>query len=298
MSKEGKFGINQPIKDKIAKFPELFESFKELTIYSILSEKSLGIIIDILETRKEIPEPLSRIINIYDRFSELSEVKLTPENIELMNKAIKYFEEWFYSGAWTKVTNKQNENPNAYAYFSVPAVLINAMAKFKEKPEYLGQIQDFDKEKLKSLISEIDIYVSNYMSKDRLEALLRENLNEDKKRKIEYLSKNRESILRAYENAKSFYLTYLNGNKQIGAYNASDLYFLKTCLIAGEIRRREEKVQKDKYIFLPDNKVYDVKGSYEVFDFSQGSDKYSSMHYPKERLLFTQFVVEYLRNKK
>lgn len=69
-------------------------------------------------------------------------------------------------------------------------------------------------------------------------------------------------------------------------------------LIAAEMNRREYQKDPKYYLFVPDKDIAKGRENYVWFDFSQGEDKHSSMHYHKDRLLYAQFVVEYLKTKK
>ena len=87
-------------------------------------------LLDILESRSKSPVPLSQIVNVLDKFSYLQkklESELTEEDITLVKFTIKYFENWFYRGEWTHIPDrsKKNQDITPYAYFSVPAGIIN-----------------------------------------------------------------------------------------------------------------------------------------------------------------------------
>ncbi len=76
---------------------------------------------------------------------------------------------------------------------------------------------------------------------------------------------------------------------------AADLYFLKTCLIAAEMMRRQDEAHQ-QHIFIPDQRFATPKNEYAPFDFSGKNQRGSLtvMHYPTHRLPYAKWVVEYL----
>ncbi|MDQ5954473.1 MAG: hypothetical protein QG583_401 [Patescibacteria group bacterium] len=264
---------------------------------SLEDQKQREILLDILESRSKEPVPLSEIIKVFDKFSDISKVELTPEDIKLVNFTIKYFENWFYSGEWAKVSQKQNKNPNAYAYFSVPAGLVNVITKLKDNRENPKEITSFDSQKLSLFVNEVKSFVNEFLSKERLESVLKEDLNPAKKEKVEFLYKNREAIFKEFLNSEKSVQDELRGIRGSGS-QAPDLYLLKTILIGAEIIRREQEIDPKYYVFSPEKEMKKSEDNYVWFDFSRGKDRHSSMHYHQDRILFSKFVAEYLRSKK
>lgn len=279
-------------------FSESDKGLLKLLKDSLTNSKQRELLLDILESRSETPVPLSKIITVLEKFSDLQKIELTQEDIALLNFTVKYFENWFYSGEWTKVSQKQNKNQDAYAYFSVPAGIVNVITKFKDSKESSGTIVDFNSEKLIQLQKEVRDFAIKFLSKERLEFLLKENLNQEKRKKIEYIYNNREEIMNAFILSEKSVQNELNGTRGSSGSKAPDLYLLKTCLIAAEMNRREYERDPKYYVFIPGKDIAKGRENYVWFDFSQGKDKHSSMHYHKDRLLYTQFVVEYLKTKK
>ena len=251
---------------------------------------------DTLGPRTKDPLPLSEIVAIFERYEDLSNIALTSNDIELINFTIKYFENWFYSGEWTRVSQKQNKNPKAYAYFSVPAGIINMLAKLKDSANNNDeQIISFDKTRLNKLQEEVRTFAERFLSEERLKRLLQEKLNPEKKFRVELINSNRARMFDIFNQSERSVENELTGRRGSGS-KAPDLYLVKTALIAAEMIRREQMLDPGHYIFIPDKNTID--SSYQRFDFSGGADSFSSMHYHKARLPYAKFLVEYLRTKK
>jgi hypothetical protein len=265
---------------------------------SLTDSKQREILLDVLEARSKPPVPLSEIINVLEKFSNLEKIELTEKDLELLSFTVKYFENWFYSGEWTKVSQKQNKNPDAYAYFSVPAGIVNLITKFKDSSESSDKIVGFDRTRLANLQKDVEDFATQFLSKERLESILKENLNPEKREKIEYLYNNRESIMNAFLLSKKSVEKELSGGQGSSGSKAPDLYLLKTCLIGAEMIRREHAKDPKYYVFTPQKEIMSGKENYVWFDFSQGKNRHSSMHYHKERLLYAQFMVQCLENRK
>lgn len=256
------------------------------------------ILLDMLSVRTEDPIPLSEIVNVLEKFRDLAEIELTSEDIRLINFTIKYFENWFYEGGWAKISKKQNDNINAYAYFSVPAGIVNLFTKLKDSAESAEEIISFDSEKLSGLQKEVRDFVITFLSKERLETILKQDLNPEKREKIECVLKNRENMLRTFYESEKSVENELKGGRGSSGSTAGDLYLLKTALIAAEMKRREQEMDPKHYVFVPDIEIATNAERYRWFDFSQGKDEHSSMHYPNDRIAYAKFLVEYLGTKK
>ena len=265
---------------------------------SLTDSKQREMLLDVLEARSKPPVPLSEIINVLEKFSNLQRIELTEKDLELLSFTVKYFENWFYSGEWAKISQKQNKNPDAYAYFSVPAGIVNLITKFKDSSESSDKIVGFDRTRLAKLQKEVEDFAVQFLSKERLESILKENLNPEKREKIEYLYNNRESIMDAFLLSKKSVEKELSGGQGSSGSKAPDLYLLKTCLIGAEMMRREHAKDPKYYVFTPQKEIMSGKENYVWFDFSQGKNRHSSMHYHKERLLYAQFMVQCLENRK
>ncbi|MCX6752093.1 MAG: hypothetical protein NTZ87_01150 [Candidatus Nomurabacteria bacterium] len=291
-----------------------FKGTRELLNGSLFSESDKGLLLllkdsladagrrkkllDMLSYRHEDPVPLSQIIQVFDKFSDLqANVELTPEDIKLVNFAIKYFENWFYDGAWAKISHKQNENPNAYAYLSVPAGIINLLTKLKDSAKSADEIVGFDPHRLVELQKEVRGFADAYLLSERLRAILKEKLNPEKKEKTEFILENHEAMLRTFHESERSVQSELVSGSGSSHSKAPELYLVKTALIAREKMRREQ-AGSDHWVFVPDVKIDIDRGRYQLFDFSEGQDGHSSMHYPKDRIPYARFLVEYLRTRK
>jgi len=248
---------------------------------SLKDPKQRERLLDVLESRSESPLPLAEIITVFDRFSEIQNQLgrgLTENDIKLLRFTIKYFEDWFYRGKWTIIPERPEaeEDEKPYAYFSVPAGIINLATKFKEKNELVDKIGGFDQARLVDLQNEVGRFAAGLFSNELKSSMSRAELHGAR----DVFKRSARSV----ENATGPY-----GNK------AGDLYFLKTCLVAAEMNRRQQKVGS-AHIFIPDAIIPPGKNEYIPFDFSNGQDpKNNSMHYPTHRIAYCKFVVEYLR---
>ena len=236
---------------------------------SLTDSKQREMLLDVLEARSKPPVPLSEIINVLEKFSNLEKIELTEKDLELLSFTVKYFENWFYSGEWTKVSQKQNKNPDAYAYFSVPAGIVNLITKFKDSSESSDKIVGFDRTRLANLQKDVEDFATQFLSKERLESILKENLNPEKREKIEYLYNNRESIMNAFLLSKKSVEKELSGGQGSSGSKAPDLYLLKTCLIGAEMIRREHAKDPKYYVFTAQKEIMSGKENYVWFDFSQ-----------------------------
>ena len=109
-------------------------------------------LLDMLESRKAPPVPLSSIITVLEKFSRLKEglrSTLTEEDVKLLSFTNRYFEAWFYRGDWTAVPERPEQEP--WAYFSAPAGIVNMLTKIKELPEYTERVGSFDAKRLQTL---------------------------------------------------------------------------------------------------------------------------------------------------
>ncbi len=228
----------------------------------------------------------------------MGKIELTPEDIKLINFTIKYFENWFYAGKWAQVSHKQNQNPKAYAYFSVPAGILNVLTKVKDSQTSPKGIVGFDLERLEELQKEVRDFATRYLSADRLESILSGDLGEEKRAQVQFLYDNREAMLRTFSESERSVQDEFRGGRGSSGSKAPELYLLKTCLIAAEMSRRQQEIDANHYVFVPDEKISTHADRYQMFDFSLGRDNHSSMHFPKDRIAYGRFLVEYLRSKK
>ncbi|MEK7583514.1 MAG: hypothetical protein AAB483_03905 [Patescibacteria group bacterium] len=243
---------------------------------SLQDSKRRGKLLDILESRTQNPVPLSEIITVFDKFSHLQEKlrgEITPADIRLLQFTVKYFENWFYRGAWVKLPERAagQEDENPYAYFSVPAGLLNLLTKIKEMPEYSNQLGSFDRGRLSELQAQVRSFATGLLSKTQLD--------------------NRQAMITTFTESER------SVSHELGprGHEAGDLYFLKTCIVAAEMLRRQRLENPDR-VFTPDAKMATPRNEYVLFDFSAGkASRYNSMHYPTFRLPYCKFVVEYLR---
>ena len=171
------------------------------------------------------------------------------------------------------------------------------VAKFKDSTEFPNKIISFDLQRLAQLQSDVHNFVVKFLSKERLEALLKENLNPEKRQKIESLYNNRENIMSAFLASEKSVENEIRGGRGSSGSKAPDLYLMKTCLIGAELNRREHAKEPKYYVFTPQIETTKNTENYVWFDFSQGKDKHSSMHYPKDRILYARFLAEYLETK-
>lgn len=263
---------------------------------SLSNREKRELLFDIFGDRAQTPLPLSEIIKVLEKFENLSKTELTKEDIKLINFTIKYIEGWFYSGEWAKISHKQNQQEHAYAYFSVPAGIVNMITKFKDSNKSKDEIVGFDKNQLAKIQKEVELFAQDYLASERLETLLKENLNQNKREKIQFLYEHRVTILSSFLESQKLVKAELEGGKGTSGSKASDLYLIKTSLIAAEMARRSQILEGNHYVFNPG--IITGKDEYELFDFSQGKDEYSSMHYPTNRIIFNKFLVEYFRTRK
>jgi len=272
---------------------------------SLGNETNRKILVDVLEQRTGEPVPLSQIITIPDHFNSLQkqlEGKITEKDIKWINSMIKYFEDWFYSGKWTHIPINQEDNPNTYAYFSVPAGIINFFTKIKDTPEYSNKINGFDRGKLNEFWTQVNNFEEKFMSKENLEQLLEETEIQEKERgTIENILKYRDTIRDLFKRSKGSVLRefkeYSTTERKVNSGSkAQDLYFMKTCLIAAT-----KLMKEGNKIFMPDLTVFQgQENNYEIYDMSTGKDKtgLSKMHYHPLRLPYCKFVVKYLQQIK
>lgn len=262
-------------------FSESDRGLLKLLKSSLGDERRRRSLLDVLESRSESPLPLSEIIAVFDKFGNLHEnlrQEITEDDIKLLQFAIKYFENWFYRGKWviTPERPEKKDNENSYAHFSVPAGIINMMTKFKETDELTDELKGFNQERLADLINNIEKFASGLFSGELKKVMKPADLHGA----MNVFKKSEKSV----KNATGAY-----GNK------AGDLYFLKTCLVAAEMARRQRE-EDSRHVFIPDTTFSSAKNEYVPFDFSGGKDpKNNSMHYPTHRIPFCKFVVEYLR---
>lgn len=242
-------------------------------------------LLDVLESRSEKPLPLSEIIKVFDKFSDLQTQLakgLTADDIKLLRFTIKYFEDWFYRGGWTTVPDRAQagRDDKPYAYFSVPAGIINLVTKAKELPGLAGTLGGFDQGRLDDLEKGVHKFAAGLLAgspKMSQPALAMPEGDRQNAWQVFLQSE------RSFKSATGPY-----GNP------AGDLYFLKTCLIAAEMNRRQQT--GSKHIFIPDTVMPGPKNEYRPFDFSEGQEpKYNTMHYPTHRISYCKYVVEYLR---
>ena len=84
----------------------------------------------------------------------------------------------------------------------------------------------------------------------------------------------------------------------------ADLYFVKTCIIASEMARKQDADAPGTHTFCPDAKIIvppNGKGKYDAAEFKFGGraepEFYYYMHYIPKIMPFAKFAVEYLREK-
>lgn len=97
--------------------------------------------------------------------------RLTQEEGALVTLAIKYFENWFYSKGFLREFKSEWYRND---YYAISAFIINQLAKIKELSENKDLVQGMDGEKLDELISKVEIFAQEYMSKDKLTAQVKE----------------------------------------------------------------------------------------------------------------------------
>lgn len=265
---------------------------------SLSDESRRAQLLDMFGARSAAPSPLYRVIEIFDRFSAIKEKlrgAMTPEDISFLNLSIAYLQDWFLRGAWTHIPEEHAEDAQAYAYFSAPAMVVNTLTKIKEIPEYAAQMHAVDPKELAALMRGVAGFSRSLISERNLVAVAQSGEASEQEREhadivLGYLDETIDAISRSEASVK----------REIGAngHPAGDLYFLKTCLIAAEILRRQ-RAERPGSFFIPDIRVPSgTEEEYIAFDFSQGNDaRLNSMHYSKSRLPYCMLVVEYLRSK-
>ena len=265
-------------------FSQADKGLLKLLKSSLENPKQRERLLDILESRAENPLPLSKLINVFEKFSDVQgqlEKELTKEDIKFIQFVVKYFEDWFYRGEWAMISEKPEakKDEKAYAYFSVPAGIINMITKIKENPKFTSKIGGFDPEKLTALQNKVHWFASNLLANNP-------HFNKPALDSPGELQKARDVFKISEKSVK-------NATGPQG-HVAGDLYLLKTCLVAAEMMRRQAG-NGSGHNFIPDTKMPTAKNEYITFDFSGGDDpKYNSMHYPTHRLPYCKFIVAYL----
>lgn len=249
-------------------------------------------LLDILESRTKSPLPLGDLLGVFEKFAYTKRVAgnlITRKDLGVLSFAVKYFEDWFYRGEWLNLPEERQNDERAYAYFSVPAGLINFLTKIKESVEHPSQFADLDRQKLDEFIRRVLAFASDYLEISRF--------SENKARRR--LSLQRQAW-QTFSHSLDSVESELNRKqipKEAGGQTGADLYLLKTCLIAAEMQRRVD-FKAGRHVFQPPQRFETVRNEYVNFDFSSGKDRLiSSMHYSTHRLPFAFFAVEYLRQK-
>lgn len=220
--------------------------------------------LDMLELRNERPVSHIQIIKLLDRFHDIKEhakAEITEQDRRFLNFAIHYLERWFYEGVWAKPAERYTAEAQPYLQYSVPAALTNMVTKFKQDSEIGTTLTTFDPARLRKLFD-----ASSASLPANLTPLTRERIKEA-------------------ETAIRYPFTHTRNR-------AADLYFMKTCLIAGEILRRTHGDLEKAVRLVPHSTD---PSEYRRFDFSSGKDPlYQSMHYPPARLPFCLAVTHHL----
>lgn len=215
------------------------------------------------------PFPLAEILKTSVRFADIKNDvagKISEKEIDFLNLSIAFIENWFFKSGWTHIPDEHERHENAFAYFSVPAGVLNALTKFKEMPQYNREIRSIDKKRLTALCD------------SALKYTLGEYAGVVSEKKLLQLERSYKSVIHELS---------ATGNL------AGDLYFLKTCLVAAHMASAYDNEEMP----LWSTHLTDDSNLYVGYDFSEGKDRYSSVHYPTERLPFALALVDYLKEK-
>ena len=200
------------------------------------------------------------------------------EELEVLRHNIAQCEKFFYDSAWVMAPDrlKPDSRLEPYTMFWVPATIANMLTKFKEDLKGV-ELDDFDRTRLSSFVGDVTRFSEDLFRND----LKRVMSGSDIKKARDVFQSSLKSV--RFEIGDS-------GDISCG------LYFMKTCLIAAELLRREQS--NPEYIFIPDLMIPGEVNKYIIFDFSQGQKlMHHQMHLPTHRTAFAKFVVMYLRSK-
>lgn len=215
------------------------------------------------------PFPLTELLQTSIRFADIKKDaagKLSDKEIDFINVSIAFLEDWFFKGQWTSVPQQHSSHERAFAYFSVPAGILNALSKFKEMPEYTKDIRSIDRAKLINVCGNALAY-----AKGEYTGVVPEKT-------LEQLEQSYRSVMRELGP---------NGNR------AGDLYFLKTCMVAAHM---SQDYNSDAVESMWAEVAPKGPNEYIGYNFNDShSTRTDTIHYPTERIAFALAVVDYLK---
>lgn len=279
----------------------LFDSadrgFLKMLSASMVETKNRKGLFNAIEKRSLPPVELPRLIGFFERFKELKgriQEDISQEDIEFIRFVTEYFGDWFYRGDWLDVPEQIDEK--TFAFFSVPAGILNLLAKILEIPDYKSGINEINKSKMLDEINAADkFFRSDYYINVLLAVYKNSESTETQVHLADFWFNNKRQISEAFIKSRNFVLKELMNSRK----PENIFYFMKTCLVAANMLRIQQIKIGDKKLFMPDLNALSTPNEYLIYDFSSGQNpKWNSMHYPTHKILFAMVFVIYLRNKK
>lgn len=280
------------------------EETRKLINGSLFDETSTGILAELqnedirerllraFEVGEEPASDVYYVVQILERFSRLNlsgGEQLNEKDIRFLSFGMKYLEDWFYRADW--VDGKDGTQSDSSEYLLAPAAIVNMLTKIKEIPEYSEKISDFEKERFRKFRDDVHEFARLFLSVENLSQLTEDADSLMYKQFLQQvLDRRRDFIDTFWDSEFSVEAELRRGS------SAADLYFLKTCLIAAEIMRRETQ-EFGEHVFLPEQSFPTERNEYRLFNFRERG-QYGRMHYPTHRLPYCKFAVEYLFQKR
>jgi len=251
-------------------------------------------LLDILESKNQPPLPLSELLGTIEKIGNIRDRvrgKITEQDLQVLSFAVKYFENWFYRGEWANLPAEKIRQPQAYAYLSVPAGIVNFLTKIKEIDEYSAKFADFDSTKLDSFVGEVRKFAFENLGGIKL-------LETRKKDKADVEKLQAWTTFDVARKSVEYEFTRRDLSKENGGQPGANLYLVKTCIIVAEMQRRAD-LKANRHIFIPDSEMPTGPIRFKRFDFNPEPNRSSidTMHVSTSRLPFAKFAVEYLRQK-
>jgi hypothetical protein len=250
----------------------------------------------VMETHGRRPLSHAQIFKLTGRYIDLKKEAtkhISDADVSFLNFAVRYLEDWFYEGTWATPSALYDGDTQAYTQYSVPAAIANLVSKFKEDGVLAGRIHGFDHARTEKFVGRVMSFARTQLSipmLTRMQAMA--DTTDEERAYAADLIKHHTELMNTLERSSRSVLGALSGHNP-----ASDLYFLKTCLMAGEMVRRDKKEHPGSH-FIPSIPRIPRNGNrYETFDFSNGRDPFfNTMHYPTERIPFAILAVWYLQH--
>lgn len=328
----------EPVTNEVFNTDSLERDRKLLDVLSgqMANKQNFKLLFGALE--KNIPAAISEVFPVmrnYIRLKESFPSELTEKDVEYINHAIKYLEDWFYREKWLDTSDIKAHGHQARDYNSLylPAALFNLLAKIVHvaKPQGLytpepGRIYNLIEDSCKHAVQNLNRNLSslqvlgteiNYLVKKHQK---QQNLKTDPGNfslekivdQIQFIKHKmgNESKIRKHNSEQSL-ADLLNREKKrlqtlvSRADLTNRLYFFKSCLLAARMQRLQDAAYGD-HLFLPPLKNLEEPSEHaRAFDFETGKiserkvDRpFSTMHFMSKEIVMTLSVVDYLRNRK